>query len=444
MIARRIGLNLAATVYDKLLVAGVQLALVPLLVMHWGVPVFGSWVLLSAVPAMLALGDFGFGGAAFVRMTALVARGQRDAAVVVLHTARQVVLFVGALLLAVASAAIWSIPDAWLPRTVGLGAGDARAVLQLLLIYALVVLQGTLQASSFASVRLFALSYFVNAHVILLENVLLAGAVLLGHGPVAAAAAMLTGRLVGTAGQALLLRWRVPWLTFGIARADPAERRVLARSAASMVAVPAAQSLALQGTVIVLGAAAGGAAVPAFAAARTLSRIGLQATQLLTQALIPEFAVARAEDNRRGQAAMLLAVLGLTTTLALPFAMVLAIAGDWLLRLWTGGALAVPAGLMPVVALSVVFAALWQPLSNLMMAIDRQAAFAWAYLTLGPISLAITYAGARLLGGTGAAIGAAALDAAMMVVVGRFAWRHWLRGLPVGEVAQTAFRRLRP
>lgn len=447
---RRIVWGFAANTYDRLLIAGVQLVTVPVLVLHWGLHLYGCWLVLASLPGFLALADLGFGGAAFVRMVGLVARGEREAAVVVLQTACQVVAIASALLFGMASLVIWVIPAGLLPHDPALTDTAARQTVLLLVLYTLAVFQGSLQSAAFASVQLFPLYAFTNAHLYLFEGTLFGIAVLTGHGPVIGAAGLAAGRALGVFGQAWLLRRRAPWLRYGFARASASERRLLGRSAVSMLAVPLGQALTLQGSVVALGVAAGPAATPAFAAARTLSRIGLQLTQLLTNALMPEFSAAHARGDRHGQAAMLCAVVAAACLVAIPFALVIGIAGDRAMALWTGGKLIPPAGLMPAVALSVVFGGLWLPLSSMMYAIDRQASFAWAYLLLGAGSVAATlWLGGRS-GAPGAALAVAVLDASMCVVVGRFARAHWLRGLPTAAFARavvargrTAFLQLR-
>lgn len=437
---RRILLGLASTVYDKLLIAALQLLMVPLLLTHWGVPLYGCWVILATVPAFLALADLGFGGAAFVRMTAMVARGDRDGAVTVLQTACQLVAGASLVAMTVGLMAIAAVPETWLPTDAEFPVSQARAVLAMLMLYTLVVLQSSLFSGSFSSVGLFPLYAFTNAHVYLLECVLIALVVIGGYGPVAAAVAMLASRLAGLVMHAALLRRREPWLRYGFARASRTERHILARSARGMLAVPLGQATALQGTVLALGAAAGPAAAPVFVAARTLSRIALQMTQLLNHALLPEFAAAQAKEDSRGQAAMLTAVIALSVAVSLPLAVVLAFGGDWILRLWTAGALVASAGLMPTLAMSVLLGGLWAPLSSLMYAVDRQDAFAWWYLGGGIVAVAVTAALASALGATGAALALAVLDGVMVAVVGRFAWRFWLRGLPMVDVARAALR----
>ncbi|MDB5695509.1 MAG: hypothetical protein JWN21_1052 [Sphingomonas bacterium] len=441
MSRRRIAWGVAANLYDKLLIAGVQLLMVPLLVLHWGLPLYGSWVLLVTIPGFLAVADLGFGGAATLRMIGLVALDKRDEAVVVLQTACQVVAIAAVVVLAGALLTIWAVPAGWLPADPALPVAEVRIILVLLVLYALAVFQSMLAGAAYVSVRLAPLYAFTSAHVTLLESALLAAVVVAGHGPLAGAAAMLTGRVAGVTGQRILLRRREPWLRFGLGRADPAERKLLARSAMGVVTIPLSQALVLQGSVVALGAAAGPIATPAFVAARTLSRIGLQATQLFTHAIMPEFTAAHARTDQAAQARMLVALVGAALLAALPFALLIGLAGDWLLARWTGGAIIAPSGLMPAIALTVALGGLWTPLSAMMLAIGRQGAFVWAYLLIGIASVAGTYSLAQALGATGAALAVAALDLCMCVVVGSFAYRQWWRGFPTGPAARAMLAR---
>jgi colanic acid biosynthesis glycosyl transferase WcaI len=281
MSRRRIAWGVAANLYDKLLIAGRAVADGPPAGAALGPALVRQLGTAGDDPRLSGGRRSGFGGAASLRMIGLVALDKRDEAVVVLQTACQIVAIAAVMVLAGALLAIWAAPARWLPADPALPAADVRIILVLLVLYAMAVFQSMLAGAAYVSVRLAPLYAFTSAHVTLLENMLLGAAVVGGYGPLAGAAAMLTGRVAGVIGQRMLLRRREPWLRFGIGRADPAERRLLARSAIGVVTIPLSQALVLQGSVMALGAAAGPIATPAFVAARTLSRIGLQATQLL-------------------------------------------------------------------------------------------------------------------------------------------------------------------
>ena len=443
MSRRRIVLGIGANAFDRVAIALCQLLLVPVLARQWGLHLYGCWVMLATIPSFLALADFGFGGAASVRMTALVAQGERDRAIVVLHTATRSIVLASALMLVVGWAAVALVPGGWLPADPALTVGDARRVLAILILYALAVLQNGLQTGAFRSASLFPLGAFATTVVYVAESLLVIVAVLAGVGLVGAALAMLAGRLAGLLWQGWLLARRVPWLPYGVARADGEEARTLAAPAVAMLAIPLGQAAVLQGSVVALGAAAGPAATPAFAAARTLSRLGLQLTYLVTHAVMAEFTAAAARDDRLAQARLLLAVLATAILTTAPLALLIGLAGPMLMRWWTHGVVLPPPGLMPAMAMTVLLGGAWAPLSTLMLAVNRHASFSYAFLLLGLVSLAATYAFATRFGATGAAMAMVGLDGAMVVVVGRFVQRRWLRELPIREALAMLTRQLR-
>lgn len=75
---RRLSLGVLANAYDKLVIAGIQLLLVPVLALHWGIEIYGTWVLLSTIPSFLSASDLGFATAAGTRMTMLASRGENE------------------------------------------------------------------------------------------------------------------------------------------------------------------------------------------------------------------------------------------------------------------------------------------------------------------------------------------------------------------------------
>lgn len=443
MSRRRIVWGVVANLYDRVIVTVCQLALVPVLAHVWGVHLYGCWVVLATVPGFLALADLGLGSAAYFRMTTLIARGEREEAQVVLHTVCRLVASACVVVLAGALVGSWLVPAGWLPTDPALSPNGARAVLALLAGYAIAILQSGLQTAVFRSAGLFPLGTFASTHIYLFETALVAVAALSGHGPVLAAAGLLAGRLTGVVAQWALLRWKVRWMRFGTRLADRAEGRTLISPALTMLAIPLGQAAVLQGSVIALGAAAGPAATPAFAAARTLARLGLQPTLLVTHAVMAEFTAAAARNDRLAQARLLLTVAGTAAVFALPVALGIGIAGPWAMALWTKGAIVPSAGLMPVMAGVVLLGGAWQPLSTMMLAINRQGVFSPPYLWLGMGGLLLTYLLSLRFGATGAAAAMVALDACMCLVVGRFVVQNWLRGLPLAEVARTALGQVR-
>ena len=425
MSRRRVALGIAANALDRVVLALIQIALVPILATHWGLERFGGWSLLWTVPGLFVLGDLGFANAATVRMVMEVSRGERAAARVTMHSASQVVLGAcAAIVLSVAALAL-ALPDAWLPAVAGTSALDLRVAIIALAAYSALVMSSGLIQGLFRCNGRFAVGVLYATGTAILETGLLVGVVLTGGGIAAGALAVLVGRVAGLAltwaGAAAMRSGLLP----GFAAGSAAVRSELLGPALAAMAIPLGTALLLQGTVIALGWAAGAAAVPAFVAARTLSRIGLQGTQMLTHALMPEFGIATATGNRRGQVRMFVLVLSAALVLTVPFALVLGLAGPWIIRLWSNGQIAAPAALTAAIAVSALCGGIWNPVSNLILAMNRQADFAPAYCALAASGVGLTLLLAGSLAGTAPALALAVVDLAMLAVVLRFALRHW-------------------
>jgi O-antigen/teichoic acid export membrane protein len=425
MSRKRIALGVGASVIERIAVSLTQIGLVPILATHWGLERYGGWSMLMTLPSLLVLGDLGFGGAAVVRMTMEVARGERAAARATVRSAAQVLAAACGVLFTVACCAAVFLPGSALPAIPGETGSELRLSIILLTAYTSVVLFSALLQGVFRSTGRFAQSVGIATFTYLLENALLITAILLGKGILGGVIALTLGRTIGylvnLIAAARLRSGLLPALSGGSAQV----RRELLRPALATMSIPLATALLLQGTVAGLGAVAGTLAVPAFVAARTLSRIGLQATQVLTGALMPEFGGASAREDHARVLKLFVLLSATATVIAVPFAAVLAIAGPWIVLVWSNHRIHAEPAMMLAIAVSALCGALWKPLSDLMLAQQRQTAFAPVYAALAIAGVAFTLLASPKLGSTAPALALALVDLAMLGLVGRFAWRNW-------------------
>src|SRR5664280_1966554 len=77
----RIARGLAANIGGMGVTLIIQLVSVPVFLTAWGVPTYGEWLILSAVPTYVALSDLSFSSVAGNSMVMLVAQGRRADAV---------------------------------------------------------------------------------------------------------------------------------------------------------------------------------------------------------------------------------------------------------------------------------------------------------------------------------------------------------------------------
>lgn len=405
-----------ANIATQVALAVAQLAVVPAFALHWGAETYGVWLMLFTIPSYLAVADLGLASAAGNDMAAAVAREQRSAAAATYRAVRVAVLAMSGLILA--GALLVARADfRWLQEAQAASGGHAGTLFLLVTLYGLLGLQNGVTAAGMRATGGYAAAGSIAAIGFLGEALLALLLLRAGCGLAGVASGYLAVRAVTSLVLAATLARRAPWLVpwRGSERA-PLEQ--LWRPALAAAALPVAQAASLQGTVLVIGLAAGAGAVPAFTAVRTLSRVAIQAILLVNHAVMPSVTVADAVADRR-QVAGYAALSHLSAcAVAVPGALLLLIAGQPLVRMWTGGALQPSFGLVAAMAATMLLNALWQPASNLLLATNRHERFAWLYAAAALAALALCYPLTRRLGAAGAALSLLVVDATMLWRVG--------------------------
>jgi O-antigen/teichoic acid export membrane protein len=414
---RGYALGVAGIGYGKLVLAFVQLVLIPVLALHWGLALYGQWIMISTIPSFLMMSDFGFGTAASTRVMAELARGEEDAALQTFQSAWALILALTAataILIVIASAAV---PEHLLAIEGGMSTGDVRLVLALMGLYGLLCLQQTLFVGIARAAGRQGEAYFVLGTVTLVEGLLVAGLVVLGASPAPVAACYLAVRCAGMGFQVLTTRRWAGWLRLGFGSAHRERVRELMSPAIAIMVLPISQAIYLQGAAIVIGIAGSSAMVPIYTALRTLSRVGVQVMASLSIPAMPGFAAAKAVGDEA--AARLIALrLGMTVfAVGLVAAAVLALAGEWILQVWTRGAISAPALMIDLFAVAIFLHIVWAPLSDLLVAQNRHHLYSYAYLVLAGVSGVLTWVLVRAFGVTGAAAANLALEIPMLCVV---------------------------
>ena len=74
---RRLVLGFISNWISKLATTIVQLVQVPVFLHFWSVPLYGEWMIVTAIPSYLGVSNFGFGNVAGNEMTMMTAREDR-------------------------------------------------------------------------------------------------------------------------------------------------------------------------------------------------------------------------------------------------------------------------------------------------------------------------------------------------------------------------------
>jgi O-antigen/teichoic acid export membrane protein len=409
----RVVRGISANMYAQLVQTVLQLLSVPILATHWGLETYGAWLLIFTVPAYLAFADFGLAAAAGNDMTRSIARGDRAGAIQTFQAVRVAVAGVCLVALGICAAILYSLPDARFAFVSGLSTTHARHAILLLVAYGLLAIQNSVSMAAFRSIGLYASGTYLQNTINLAENLAAFAVVIRGGNIEAAAQTYVLCSLIGVTVRILVLRTRAPWLTHFSWRAPLAQIRRLTSPALAVLALPMAQALSLQGTVVVVGMAAGPAAVPAFTAVRTLSRLGVQLTMIVNNAVLPEFTMAVASVNHSRRARLAFLTLAASAAIVTPMFFVVAGAGPLILKLWTHATIHAPYPLIVIMAATMVVNGTWYPISNLIFALNRHAQYSYYYLAAAAAVVLLCYPLVGFFGSPGAAISLLLLDCLM-------------------------------
>ncbi|HET8869573.1 MAG TPA: hypothetical protein VFM48_03940, partial [Aquabacterium sp.] len=289
----RIGAALGAGAFGQLVSMAIQVVSLPLFLGVWTKEQYGTWLMLSAIPAYFSMADVGMVAAAGNRMTMEVARGDVAAANRIFHSATVFMLWVCGGIAACVTLVLLS------GRT-GIDPDQAVAVWLLMGTVLLSLFSGLTEAAFKATGRYAQGTFWGNVLRLLEWSGTLFALATVGTFP-AVAAGGCVARALGTlwvirqsSRDALGLRW-------GVDQANTQDVREIVAPALSFMAFPLANALTFQGGTLLVGHLLGPAWVAIFTAVRTLARLAVQSTAILAHALWAEITALYA----RGQMAVL-------------------------------------------------------------------------------------------------------------------------------------------
>lgn len=387
----RLAKGLSAQAFGNIINVFIQLASVPLLIAHWGADIYGAWLILTAIPAYIVMSDLGFAAAAQAEMTMAVGRGDDDATIDIFQGTWLLISALSVTIILVMGGLATFAPLADWFNIAAMSNGDMVTTLWLLGFSVLIAVQCSIIYAGFHSQGKYGMGHFLLASIRLLEFILLALTVALGGGPVEAAGAWLTGRVIGAVAMMLLLRRAIPVLSFGWDRARAATLKRLAKPAMASLGFPLGNALNIQGVIIVVGVLFSPAAVVLFGTLRTLTRFGTLLVTSLCLNVAPEISTAHGAGNRARVRKLHDHVCQAALWTATGIAIGLVLFGKPLLRLWTIDTVALQWSVfVPLLAIMVINGV---SLASMMLvyATNRHTRVAMIYVLVNGAVLGVAY-----------------------------------------------------
>lgn len=410
--------GVGANVLSQLVNIGMQLIVVPVFLSQWGASVYGSWLMCFALPSLLALGDLGLSTSAGNEMIKAAASNDQRGAERIFQSAWLAITGTSATLIVVAILIVTAFPT-WLIHIDGYSTGDVATMIVLIVGYAGATQHNSVLTWGLRADGRYALGSLLFVIMSLGEGLAVILTLLLGGGGVAVAIAYLSVRACGCVVVSRVLARTTPWLGQGFRRANFQDLRRLLRPSLAVMALPIAQAMTLQGSVLVIGALASPAMVSLFSTLRTATRLGNQAATLLNHPLMPEFAAATARrDQSKCSELMVINLLALAVTL-IPIALALSIAGPWLIGVWTRGRIIPDYDLVFGMVLVMLLNGIWNPTANLLLSVNRQELYSYRYVVAALAHLLLSCALVKEWNVAGAVLSIVALELYMCVYVMR-------------------------
>lgn len=393
-----------------------QLVSVPLFINYWGVTLYGEWLILSTIPAYLAMSDMGFTSVAGNQMTMEVAAGNKPAALrtyqsawVLVSAACMIVFGLGVLVTQL------PIRD-WLNIS-SVSHSELGIIFILLAIGVVVNLQMGILAAGFRCDGHFALGTWIGNLTWLIQFISVGLGLYLGADPIGIASTMCVVRCFGYFLLGLMLRRVSPWLTVGWRHATSEAVKTMVRPAIAFMAFPVGNAFKNQGMLTLVGIALDPGVAAGFNTMRTLVNAAQQAMSLINTAVWPEMSAAFGSGNLPLARRLHRISCNVSFWLALCALLVLFTIGPLIFKFWTLDNLQFDRLFFSMMLFIMLVNSFWYTSSVVQAATNTHGNMAVLYLMTTGVALGLAYLLISLLGLQGIATGLIVLEISMAIYV---------------------------
>jgi O-antigen/teichoic acid export membrane protein len=399
-VRQRIFHALAANTFGQGITVFTQVLLTPLYFHHWGATLYGEWLLISSIPAYLAMADMGVGTAAGNEMTMQAGSGQWAKAQATYKGAMRVAAFAAlATLLAGLALSGLALLGSW-PQAAHMGTATTAGVMLCLTFHVMLGFFGTVVSAGYRAVNANATGIMWGNAGRLLEACITATLLVSKEGPLVLCACLLGARAAMLALQARALQQLAPQLFQPQAPTDKQLAKRLLRPSLAFMAMPLGNALALQGPLLILGSLSTPDIVATFAAMRTLARVPIQLANSLNASIWPEISKAWGEQNMARIRALHRKAWGLTFAFAMAALAGQCLLGEWVTRLWLGPEHHDPL-VLNALAVAAALSATWNVSSVALVAVNAHARFSMVYIGVNALALGLSVASYHFWGMAG-------------------------------------------
>ena len=386
----RIKSNFGANSFGQAVNILIQLASVPIILAFWGQDLYGEWLIISAIPAYLALSDIGFGSVAANDMTIKFAKGDQKGALEVFQSTSVLIGLLSFCLFFFLVIVIYSFPfHDWLNLNV-ISLMEAQIVLVILAIQSFISLQLGLVHAGFRCIGAYAEGSIYLNLIRLFTFIGFILGIILEKSLINVVAISLLVQLSCTFIMVYLLFRKISWIRYGLSHVHVATLADLIKPAFAFMAIPLGHAINIQGMVLLIGTTLGASALVAFTLIRTLSRLVLQMTSIVNQSVWPEISKCFGESDFNTIQKIHRNAIKANLAISILASFFLVIFGDIIIELWSVNEVEFNLNLLLGLLLVLIVESLWNTSSVVLMAINKHQTMALLYVFLSILSIGLT------------------------------------------------------
>lgn len=284
----KFGLNFLGYGYAQLVTLAVQLLLVPFFLQSWGAELYAEWLVLTGLPTILILADFGVAQVSASKATIAAGANDWSAARVILQTSMVFSVSVSLLILAVFYVLTLYVDWSVILKLGGFSRGDSACIMLIMVAcVGLNILSGPVDAL-FRTVDRVSLGAFLLANRRAIDVVVSIFILARNGSPLDLAVWLLCSQVIMLIFCAFVASRCTDIISFGFSGFSLVEFRSLIKPAVAYMSFPVSQALTLQGGLQVLNQLSDTKTIVMYSMARTLMRLVLQVGVVANHALKPE------------------------------------------------------------------------------------------------------------------------------------------------------------
>jgi O-antigen/teichoic acid export membrane protein len=384
-LGRRISAGIGANVFGQMITIAMQVLALPLFLRHWDASRYGTWLMITAIPSYFSMADVGMVTAAGNKMTMEMGRGE---------TATATRTFQSALVFTLCSSAVIAailFPILAVVDIQSLRNSDYKLTLASLVGCVLLAFFNGISEAAFRATGRYGFGTSLGQLTRLGEWMGGMVGLWLYGSFLSVAFGMLVSRALGLTVAISCSMRSTKGIKWGFSQASVTDVRSMVKPAIMFMVMPLANALSFQGFTLLVGGLFGALSVAVFNTYRTIARVSVQMTSVLSFAVGPELSRLYGASNEASLRKLFRSANFLSLCLAVGLPLLMGILARPILSLWTHDRIGYQGALLFLMLLYAGVSSSWHVPRVFLLSINQHSGMSGFFLLTSLLSLATAW-----------------------------------------------------